>query len=341
MKNLYCLSLIILFINVSYAQIDTTNFIYQLDFSTYTDTFPSGQKSSILIKMIQEKEFDELGIAYIVDRLIDERKIVIYKDEYCIKTFSEYEFPFSTQGEIYDSIFQKLMRNESLTQEENLQLIRKPRHQLQILFPTDQTLFQFTQHWNFDTATQKLSNSIQKTHIGYYSYYEKNVFKRLFSIKNKPSTVQNIQTELAKPSVIWAKQIEYEMLLNDSLQYLLVNEKHFAANKIVDKRGQPVTTEQAVYNYFDGRDTVIAINPETFEEELAIAFHCYDNWNNDYNTFKIVQDIYFDVSTNSFNTKILAIAPMRAMYDYLGNYLFHKYSFWIVYDDDFLKTFSQ
>ena len=56
--------------------------------------------------------------------------------------------------------------------------------------------------------------------------------------------------------------------------------------------------------------------------------------------YRIVQDFYFDTRTNSMNTKILAIAPLRDYYDLLGNFRFTRLMFWIVYDDEFLKRFD-
>lgn len=337
MKVIFTSLFLFLICCISNAQMDTTKFLYQLDFSEYSDTFIDNQKSSLLIKFVSENEFDELGVAYIIDRLIEEGKITIYKDENCTQHFEEYEFPFSTFGVEQDSMFYRLARNEPLEDTVTSFVVIRGNHP-QILFPTSNSIFQLEQHWKFDKKSQKLSSTIQKINLG---YLENHGFKRLCSIKNKPSTVQNTQAELEKSSVVWAKQIVYEMAFDTIsfegvLQQEIRSEKHLKTHKIVDIHGKTISNEIAFENYMNGFDTIPSANIETFEPEDRIVRHCYNPDNNNY--YRIVQDFYFDTKTSSFNTKVLAIAPLRDYYDDFGNYRFKRLMFWIVYDDDFLKT---
>lgn len=340
MRKLLIFLFLILIYGSSNAQMDTTKFIYQLDFSAYSDTLVDNQKSSLLIKFAQQEEFDELGVSHIIDRLIEEGKITIYKDEDCTKGFEEYEFPFSTFGAESDSIRYRIGRNEPFTSKDTSLSFTVKTCELQILFPNEKSLFQLEQHWKFDEESQGLSNTIQKINLG---YFENQQFKRLCSIKNNPSIVQNIQTELEKPSVIWAKQIEYEMSFDtisseDILQRKISSKEHFNAHEIVDIHGKVIPNEVAFLQYFDGFDTIPSANPETFEREDWIVRYCYNP--DDNSTYRIVQDFYFDTEINSINTKILAIAPLRNYYDNFGYFRFTRLMFWIVYDDDFLKRFN-
>lgn len=328
----------ILFVN---AQTETTKFIYQFDISDYADTILENQKLSLTLKFIKQNRnsFDDLGFAYLLDRLISENKITIYKDENCTQHFEKRAFPFSTQGEKYDSVFQKIAREAPLTKEEILFSLQSPTPEFQILFPNNNSVFQLIQNWNFDDKKQELSNSIKTINIG---YFEANHFKRLCSIKNKPSIIQNITSELNKSSVIWAKQIHYKAdFENDSfigtLQEKIISEKHFKSHKIVNEKGQLIDNA-VIDNYFHGLDTIFTVNPETFESEYKIVRWTYNPSDN--TTYQIAQDFYFDTETNAMNTKILAIAPLRNYYDDFGNFRFTKLMFWIVYDDNFLKTFD-
>lgn len=340
MKSLFLVSLCCLSCLATKGQIAKTKFVYQFDISEYTDTIITNQQSNVLLKFINKNRnnFDDLGFAYLIDRLLEEKKITVYKNEICTQIFDKLEFPFSTQGEKFDTLFQKAMQNEALTKEEtSLSIQVKPPH-FQILFPNQNSVFQLNQIWKFDNSTRQLSNSIATINLG---YFDNQNFKRLGTIKNNPSTVESVQSELGKSSVIWAKRIHAILSFSksnsdDSLQQKIINETHFSSHKIVDNQGKTITNETAINNYFNGFDTISSVNFETFELADKIVRHCYNPADN--NKYQIVQDFYFDATTNSINTKVLAIAPLRDYYDDFGNFKFTRLMFWLVYDDDFLKS---
>ena len=337
MKHLFYFLICLFFCNIANAQTDTTQLIYDLEKRFDENGKIKNQKEDIILKIVnQSRNFDfEKMLQLVLDQQFTDGKLVIYQDETFTKALNKakydeltFEFDWQKDSLRMDSLFRT---SRSLPVPVHL------NNDFKILFPSEETVYQLTQYWYFDTITQQLRQKTTAVNIGVLSSRK---FKPTFTLKNNATPVKSVQAELDKSNVIWAKRIWYDITFNDSLHQFLANKNHFAAHKIVDNFGKLITTEQAIYNYFDGRDTLIAFNPETFEEELKVVFHCYDSNSEAYKTFRIIQDIYFDISTNSFNTKVIAVIPMRAMYDDVGNFKYYKYYFRIVYDEDFLKWFD-
>jgi gliding motility associated protien GldN len=79
------------------------------------------------------------------------------------------------------------------------------------------------------------------------------------------------------------------------------------------------------------RDTVITIDPETYEEVTKIV----DNSINleDIKRFRVKEKWFFDKNTSTMNVRILGIAPMIDVKDDEGNFRYELPMFWIYYPD--------
>ena len=57
----------------------------------------------------------------------------------------------------------------------------------------------------------------------------------------------------------------------------------------------------------------------------------------DIKSFVVVQDFYYDVKDNTLKSRVLAVAPVRMVYDDQKKPKYSQKILWIVYDDDFLN----
>ncbi len=80
-------------------------------------------------------------------------------------------------------------------------------------------------------------------------------------------------------------------------------------------------------------DTVITFNPETFEEKIVVVKH--ELKPQDIKTCRTRQVIYFDKSTESFHSRLIAIAPLLSISDANGNPIKKKPLAWVRMEDVF------
>lgn len=95
-----------------------------------------------------------------------------------------------------------------------------------------------------------------------------------------------------------------------------------------DKFSKRLTPEQLKSKLFR-RDTVVVIDPNTFEETVRIVEN-ETNWE-DVKRFRIKESWFFDTKTSTLRNRILGIAPIIEERDEEGNFRFEMPLFWVYY----------
>lgn len=95
-----------------------------------------------------------------------------------------------------------------------------------------------------------------------------------------------------------------------------------------DKFSKRLTQEQLKSKLFR-RDTVVVIDPNTFEETVRIVEN-ETNWE-DVKRFRIKESWFFDTKTSTLRNRILGIAPIIEERDEEGNFRFEMPLFWVYY----------
>lgn len=95
-----------------------------------------------------------------------------------------------------------------------------------------------------------------------------------------------------------------------------------------DKFSKRLTPEQLRSKLFR-RDTVVVIDPNTFEETVRIVEN-ETNWE-DVKRFRIKESWFFDTKTSTLRNRILGIAPIIEERDEEGNFRFEMPLFWVYY----------
>lgn len=96
-----------------------------------------------------------------------------------------------------------------------------------------------------------------------------------------------------------------------------------------DDRFRTRLTSEQINNELYQLDTVIAFDPETFEEKVRIVRNEI-NWEN-IKRYRLKESWYFDENTATLKVRILGIAPLVEVYDDEGNFKFEKPIFWVHY----------
>ncbi|MEM6318167.1 MAG: gliding motility protein GldN [Bacteroidota bacterium] len=78
-------------------------------------------------------------------------------------------------------------------------------------------------------------------------------------------------------------------------------------------------------------DTIIAFDPETYEEELTIVRN--DLNPEDIKQFRLKEIWFFDEESSTLQVRILGIAPLKDEYDENGNYKYTTPLFWAYYPE--------
>ncbi|MFK7983910.1 MAG: gliding motility protein GldN [Saprospiraceae bacterium] len=78
-------------------------------------------------------------------------------------------------------------------------------------------------------------------------------------------------------------------------------------------------------------DTIIAFDPETYEEEITIVRN--DLNPEDIKQFRIKEIWFFDEESSTLQVRILGIAPLKDEYDENGNYKYTTPLFWAYYPE--------
>lgn len=78
-------------------------------------------------------------------------------------------------------------------------------------------------------------------------------------------------------------------------------------------------------------DTIIAFDPETYEEEITVVRN--DLNPEDIKQFRLKEIWFFDEESSSLQVRILGIAPLKDEYDENGNYKYTTPLFWAYYPE--------
>ena len=338
MKYLFCLVLLWI-VNISNAQTETTNWLYNLEGKTPERPKIQNHKHETILKILNlSRYFDnDFILGESLKQAVNNGKLTIYRDKKCKNAYSKVEAQNVILRIQIDTILNLLPDFN-----EKIKIVREEVS----FFPNEETVYELEQSWKYDKKQNQLTMSLDAIHV---YFLERNangnvedLINRnyLFSIKNKDAKKVIPQKELEKMSVIWAKEFSYTGdFNNEKLRAILLSESHRNAHKITatyDRNKEltnveikELTTTQITH------DTIITFDPETFEEKITIIKSkvFYDATH--ITSFRIVQDFYFDTATNTFKTRILAVAPMRKRFDDNGNLKFQYPMFWIVYEEDF------
>lgn len=95
-----------------------------------------------------------------------------------------------------------------------------------------------------------------------------------------------------------------------------------------DKFSKRLTAEQVMNELFSV-DTIITIDPVTFEERVQIVRNEM-NWE-DIKRYRLKESWYFDKNTSSLKVRILGIAPLVQVLNEDGDFLYEKPIFWVHY----------
>ncbi len=311
------------------AQSESTTWMYNLE-----DEKPKNenQRSQKLIKIINNKRYDSIEdfLGKTIRLAIENGELTVYKNKACNNAFTTEEAIAHLELSSIDTI----ITFNPETFEEKFKIVKSRN----ILFPNKSTTYELVQEWNYNDESNQLEMSLKSINVYYFTLNKsKEVFENyLFSFKTNdlPSVTQ--AEVLNNPNVIWAKEIRYNGTFeNQKLVDELLSKEHLQNNLVYDYFMDKKVENPEIKEIETSIDTIITFDPETFQEELKIVQSEFKK--SDINSFRVVQDIYFDTETNQLQTKLFAIAPLYYYYDKEGNYKYTTPIFWIVYDDDFLK----
>jgi len=325
------------------AQTETVTSIYNLEGKTPEAHKIKDQKHIKILKLVNSQRFkkDDFILGKTLQEAIETNKLTIYRDKKCTK-------PYAADDVIEALAFEGVDTIITFDPETFAKQPKAVRYEWE-LFPNEESVYEVSQKFTFDDKKAKLKGQITNFHLSYLRIDDRGDTQPLserthtFSFKNTDKNIKNAAKELQQNNIIWAKQIDYNITFqNENIRENLLSEAHLKANKLVSMRDRksPVSskdlklfTEPISY----ALDTIIAFDPNTFAEEIKITSTPY-HYNKEHVTqFRIAQDIYFDAATNTFNTRILAIAPIQKIYRENGTLKYSFPLFWIVYDDDFLE----
>ena len=337
MKYIFNILIYLLIYTVSNAQTETTNWFYHLENNPSSST--RLQEARATLKILNLNRYSDINtfLGTHLKQAINKGDLTIYQDRKCKKAFS-----VATAQNLILSTETDTIRNSSSE-------ITKIIHNKVSYFPIEQTIYELEQSWKYDKKQQQLIMSLDTIHICYLKTdkygridnLENRIY--LFSIKN--ADVQNVipQEELQKMSVIWAKEFSYlGTFENKKLRKKLLSKKHINAHKIVTNQDRskllPPDEIKRLTTTRTEIDTIITFDPETFEENFHVVEDKIFYDAKHITSFRIVQEFYFDTATNTFKTRITAIAPMRKVYDNNGNFKYEMPLFRIVYAENYMDA---
>ena len=343
MKRFLNILICLLICHISNAQTETTNWLYNLEGKTPVKPKiqNQNQNNTTALKMLNlSRHFDENFIlGEHIKQAINKEELTIYQDKKCKKTFSQTDAKAIILWVEIDTV--QLLLPE-ITEKPKIVRQEKP------FFPIEETVYELEQSWKYDKKTNQLMMSLDAIHVHYLEVYDNGEVadltnrSYLFSIKNEDAADIILHKELQKMSVIWAKEFSYTGTFeNEKLREKLLSPKHINAHKITtsNDRSKLLTKKEIIKLTTTqvSNDTIITFDPETFVETMTIIKSNINYDTKHITSFRIIQDFYFDTKTNTFKTRILAVAPIRKRFDDQGNFKFQYPLFWIVYEDDFME----
>lgn len=341
MKRLFNLLICLFICTISNAQSETTNWLYNLEGKTPARPKIENQNNTTTLKVLNlSRYFDENFIlGEHIKQAINNENLTIYQDRKCKKAFSKMEAKATILSVEIDTIITFNVGDYM----EEIKAVRREK----VFYPIEETVYESAQSWKYDKKTNQVAMSLDAIHVHYLKVNDNGQVADLenrtylFSIKNED--VENVipQEELQKMSVIWAKEFSYTGTFeNEKLRKALLSKKHIGKHKILDSNRMGILTGDEIIRLTQNTisiDTIITFDPETFEENWTIVKSNLYYDTEHITSFRIIQDFYFDTETNSFKTRILAVAPLRKIYDEEGNLKYQYPLFWIVYEDDFME----
>jgi hypothetical protein len=324
MKHLFCLLASLFIYNISNAQTDTTNWIYELDnHLNAKHYFPNP-----ILKVINNDRVDvNYFLGSTLRKEIKTERLRIYQDENCNQSHSSKDI----DGLLNEVITDTIIVFDAETFAEEMKIVSSDRPKI----PSENTCYKLTQSWQIDKKTKKITAKVINYDI---IQITENDTTRLFSIKNPTSKTSNAK------DIIWMKNMTCQNQFNDStlVKYLL-SEAYLSQQKLMHRKryGEIIDMDYEELEKLYGvkTDSLMEVDPKTFKTKfIPRTYSVLDNVKD----FRVVQDFSFNAKTNSIESKILAIGvviPSDIGYSLHSQYLYYNSpAFWIVYDDDFLKT---
>jgi hypothetical protein len=325
------------------AQTETITSIYNLEGKTPKAHKIEDQKHSKILKIINSQRFKDSDfiLGKTLQNAIETNTLTIYKDKDCT-------IPFAADN-VMEALFfigvDTILTFDPVTFAEQWKVVR---HEYQ-LFPNEETVYELNQQFTFNQKAQQLKGELEGIHVSYLKVDDRGETRPLnerihiFSIKNIDKNIKKAEKELKQNHITWAKQIDYNITFqNKALRKILLSETHLTTNKIVFAHDKKTLVSSEILKEITAPisyavDTIITFDPKTFKETVTIKKEkIYYNAEN-ISRFRVAQDIYFDAKTNSFKTRILAIAPIRIVRRDDGSIKYNYPLFWIVYEDDFFE----
>ena len=333
MKKLSFSLLLLLTVSFATAQIATTNWLYQLDRFRPIYVQELGQHRNTRIKLLNEKDKESpeniFGTHFF--RHIKDGRITIYKDEACTKPFEKHEMN-AFYKELNVTIVDTVSTFDPETFEAGLKVVS---YQTDLLSSED-VGYRFEQAWNFNKKTQKLSSTIESLSITNVKTTGQQAF---FSVKVNDDGKPITEADLKNDNFILVQRINYTRNFEGSKMYkYLLSDKHLEKNNVFSG-DKELSLDQIheLYTSSTGVDTIITINPETFEESVTIVVR--DKIApKDIERYIMIQDFYLDPVNMVIKSKIIAIAPLRILRNQTTGVKYREVPmFWIVYDNVFFE----
>ncbi len=321
-KMFMFLLIIFFFKRVVLAQSEMTSWNYHLESENGV-----GATESIILKILNPSQFKNIDylLGKTIRKNIELEEIDIYKN----KNFKSTISAKMVSKLFYDVSFDTIIVYDTNTYKK---IVKKRTHQ-QPKYPTVESMYQFTQNWSIDAQSQQLQNSILDISV-FQSSKEK---EPLFCFINEKKT----RLPLNDPSIVWAASISsFSDLKNTDLKKKIFSKKHLQKNKIVSIQKDKILTKSTMLELLEAPiDTIVTFEPDIIDNGTE-TYVKRANWKPEHiSTFLIVQNIYFNIETNSFYSKVLAIAP--TVKNTKGSPKYRKPLFWIVYDEIFLPPLKR
>jgi len=325
-------SLVLVFVShFVIAQVTTTNWLYQLDRFIPIYNQKKGQFSNKKIKLVntKDKESEENNFGTHFFRHIKDGKIVIYKDIACTTPFEKSEM---------DAFYQKhkvtlvdtIIVFDPETFEEEFKIVSYKTN----LLTSEDVGYRLQQAWKFNKKTQQLNATVKGLSV---TNVKKSDLPMFFSVKVNDNKKSITEADLKNDDFILVQRITYnESFKGEKINKYFLSDKHLEENKVCS--GHDELSFDKMQQMFESHiDTIITFDPETFEETINIVEGDKVIKQN-IDDYTIIQDFYLDPLNMVIKSKIIAIAPLKALrYQNTEKIYAHVPIFWIVYDDAFFE----
>ena len=94
---------------------------------------------------------------------------------------------------------------------------------------------------------------------------------------------------------------------------------------------QKVNSKDEINSILIKVDTIIIIDPFTYEEEVKVVRNEFNSEN--VKRFRVKEAWFFDEETSTMQVRIIGIAPLRSIYDDRGKFKYEQLMFWVYYPE--------